>query len=69
MKEERLTWKEIVDKYPDKWVCMSKIDWENSANVRSAVVVGVDDDNDEFLTRQFSGEDVFTRYTTPDNLY
>ncbi|MBR2215749.1 MAG: hypothetical protein IJ849_08340 [Selenomonadaceae bacterium] len=69
MEEERMTWDEIVKKYPDKWVGMSKIDWEDDSNVRSAVVIGVSDDDDDFLRRQFSGEDVFTSYTTPDNLY
>lgn len=68
MENERLTWDEIVKRYPDKWVGMSKIDWEDEANVRSAVVLGASDDGDEFLERQFSGDDVYTRYTTPDNL-
>lgn len=68
MENERLTWDEIVKKYPDKWVGMSKIDWKDETNVRSAVVIGVSDDDYEFLKRQFAGDDVFTRYTTPDNL-
>ena len=67
--DERLTWDEIVAKYPDKWVEMTAIDWKNRSNVRSAVVIGVSDDNDEFLKHQFAGEDVFTRYTTPWTLY
>ncbi|MBR2215818.1 MAG: hypothetical protein IJ849_08695 [Selenomonadaceae bacterium] len=69
MEEKRLTWDEIVKKYPDKWVGMSKIDWEDAANVRSAVVIGASDDNDDFLRRQFAREDVVTLYTLPDNLY
>ncbi|MBR2216445.1 MAG: hypothetical protein IJ849_11930 [Selenomonadaceae bacterium] len=69
MDNERLTWSEIVKKYPDKWVGMSKIDWKNSANVRSAVVIGTSDNGGEFLSRAWDGEDVFTMYTTPDNLY
>ena len=69
MEEKRMTWDEIVEKYPDKWVGMSDIDWEDGANVRSAVVIGASDKSDDFLRRQFAGEDVFTRYTLPDNLY
>ena len=69
MEENRLTWDEIVEKYPDKWVGLSKVDWENTANVRSAVVIGASDKSDEFLHRQFTGEDVFTTYTTSYNLY
>ena len=67
--EKRLTWSEIVAKYPDKWVGLSKIDWKNESNIRSAVVVGASDSDYEFLKRQFAGEDVFTRYTTPNTLY
>ena len=69
MDNERLTWDEIKKKYPDKWVGMSNIEWEDASNVRSAVVIGASDDNDDFLRRQFVGEDVFTRYTSPWNLY
>ena len=29
--EERLTWEEIVEKYPDQWVGMVSIDWEDEA--------------------------------------
>ena len=69
MAENRLTWDEIAKKYPDKWVGLSKVEWEDDSNVRSAVVIGASNDEDEFLRRQFNGEDVFTSYTTPDNLY
>ena len=69
MDNRRMTWDEIVKKYPGKWVGLSQIDWENEANVRSAVVIGVSDNSRDFLKRQFAGEDVFTRYTLPNNLY
>ena len=35
---ERLTWDEIVEKYPDQWVGLVDVDWEDGANVRSAIV-------------------------------
>lgn len=68
MTGERLSWDEIVQRYPDKWVGLSKVDWEDDANVRSAVVIGAKDDEYDFLKRQFAGEDVYTVYTTPNNL-
>ena len=68
MENERLTWDEIVEKYPDKWVGLSNVDWENVSNVRSAVVLGASEDGEEFLGRQIAGEDVYTTFTTPDNL-
>lgn len=69
MKVERLTWDEIVKKYPDKWVGLSKINWDGEPpNVRSAVLIGASDSDDEFLERQLAGEDVQTVYTTPDSL-
>ena len=36
--EERLTWDEIATKYPDQWVGLVDVDWEDEANVRSAIV-------------------------------
>ena len=65
---ERLTWEEIESKYPDKWVGLSEVDWEDSSNVRSAIVLGTSDTGDEYLRRQIRGEDVYTVYTTPNNL-
>ena len=65
---KRLTWEEIKEKYPDRWVGLSDVEWKNKANVRSAVVLGSSEDGDEFLARQLNGEDVYTVYTTPNNL-
>ena len=65
---KRMTWEEIKETYPDKWVGLSKVDWEDGANVRSAIVEYVGDDDHESLKRQIAGEDIYTTYTTPDNL-
>jgi hypothetical protein len=65
---ERLTWEEIKEKYPDKWVGLSQIDWEDAANVRSAVVSYTDKSSYELWKMRKSGEDVFGIYTTPDNV-
>ena len=66
--DKRLTWEEIKENYPDKWVGLSKVEWKDEANVRSAVVEYAGDSDDEPLKRQLAGEDMYTIYTTPDNL-
>ena len=66
--DKRLTWEEIEAQYPDQWVGLSNVEWEDGANVRSAVVLGGSQTGDEFLEKQLKGEDVFTIYTTPNNL-
>ncbi len=65
---ERLTWEEIVKQYPDKWVGLSHVEWEDGANVRSGIVEYVGDSGGEALSRQIAGEDIETVYTTPNNL-
>ena len=66
--DKRMTWEEIEKAYPDKWVGLSKVDWEDGANVRSAVVEYVGNSGGEALKKQIAGEDMFTIYTTPNNL-
>ena len=58
--EKRMTWEEIEKTYPDKWVGLSKIDWEDESNVRSAIVEYVGDSGGEALKKQLAGEDMFT---------
>lgn len=65
---KRMTWEEIKETYPDKWVGLSKVDWKDGANVRSAVVEYVGNSGGEALSKQIAGEDMYTAYTTPDNL-
>lgn len=38
-KEERLTWKEIKEKYPCQWVHMKDVINDDSWNIKSAIVV------------------------------
>ena len=64
----RLSWDEIVKTYPDKWVGLIDVDWKNEANVRSAIVLYIDDTADDLLRMQFDHEIEYSRYTTPDNL-
>ena len=66
----RLTWEEIERRYPDQWVGLTDVAWENPANVRSAVVSYTEKEMDksDMLMKQIKGEGVYTVYTTPDNL-
>ena len=43
MGEERLTWKEIMEKYPREWVGLKDVEWDpdNNSNIKSAVVYRV----------------------------
>ena len=69
MENQRMTWEEIVEKYPDTWVGLTDIDWEDSANVRSAVVAFANEDANKILTEQIKNHDVVGMYTTTWNLY
>lgn len=64
---ERLTFPEIMEKYPDQWVGLVDVDYKDTANIESAVVKETGD-KDEILNRyvlQHAYEDAL--YTTPDN--
>ena len=64
-----MTWDEIEKKYPEQWLGLSDVDWENEATVRSAIVKYAGKSSDELLKIKFSGEpDLFVRYTSPDSL-
>ena len=65
---ERMTWKEIVSKYPDQWVGLIDVDWKNESNVRSAVVKYIDKTSDELAIMQLDDDSLYSAYTTPDNL-
>ncbi len=69
--DERMTWEEIVKKYPDQWVGLVDVDWKDGANVRSAVVKYTDLSRDELLELQVGGEEgeLYSTYTTPDNVF
>lgn len=48
---ERMTWDEMVEKYPDKWVVLTDVKFEDEghADVESAVVVQVLSDDEESI--------------------
>ena len=66
--EERLTWDEIVERYPDQWVGLVDVDWEDEANVRSAIVRYTDKSSSELTRMQITDRNLYSTYTTPDNL-
>ena len=68
MDKQRLTWNEIAEKYPDQWIGLSDIDWEDAANIRSAVVKFTGKSSSELLEMQIRTGNIQTIYTTLENL-
>ena len=69
MENKRMTWDEIVKKYPDRWVGLTDVVWGNEgSSVESAVVKYTDKTRGELLMMQIAGEISSSIYTTPENL-
>ena len=66
---KRLTWSEIIEKYPDTWVGLVDIEWEDESNIKSAIVKYYDKSKSELLKMSFNNEIEYSRYTTPDNKF
>ena len=68
--KERLTWEEIGEKYPDQWVGLVDVKYENNdgITIESAVVKYSDKSHDELLLLKIEERDLIHRYTTPDNV-
>ncbi len=68
--EERLTWKQIQEKYPDRWVGLVDVRYVNDdvVSVESAVVKYTEKSKDELTVMAIEGE-VDAVYTTPDNVF
>ena len=64
---ERLTRDEIDKRYPNQWVGLVDVIWEDESNVESAVVKYTDKTKDELLLMQISGE-IFSYCTIPEYL-
>ncbi|MBO4373861.1 MAG: hypothetical protein J5829_02030 [Lachnospiraceae bacterium] len=68
MKEERLTWKEIQEKYPDQWIGLVGVEWKNDSNVASAIVKYIGKTSGELLRLQMGAEpELFSCFTTPES--
>lgn len=68
--KERLTWEQIQEKYPDKWVGLVDVKYVNDdgVSVESAIVKYTDKSKDELTIMALDGE-VDAVYTTPDNVF
>lgn len=63
----RMSWDEIVSKYPDQWVGLTDVESEDGANIESAVVKYSDKSADELLMLQLEDDSLRSVYTTPNN--
>lgn len=70
MLEERLTWREIQEKYPEQWVGLIDVEYkpDNDVSIRSAIVKYTDKSKDELTEMMLNGECI-SRYTTPDGIF
>lgn len=67
---ERMTWKEIQEMYPDQWVGLVDVNYLNDdgVSIESAIVKYADKSKSELTRLALRGE-VVSRYTTPDNIF
>ena len=65
---QRLTWEQIEKKYPDQWVGLTDIEWEDGANIKSAIVSYIGMSSADLLRKQIKDRNIHATYTTPDNL-
>lgn len=64
---ERLTWDEIEKRYPEQWVGLKNIEFEDDdASIAAAVVSEIGTMHD-LLGRQLDGNLELVLYTTPDS--
>lgn len=69
---ERMTWKEIQEKHPDKWVGLIEVEYEpdNDATIKSAIVKYTDKSKSELTRMQIqTNGDLLGVYTTPDHVF
>ena len=66
---ERLTWDEIAEKYPNTWVGLKDIKYENanSSNIETAVVAATGDRRD-LRKSQFAHKLQMVTHTNPNSL-
>ena len=64
--KERLTWEEIGEKYPDQWVGLVDVKYENNdgITIESAVVKYTDKSHDELLLLKMEERDLIHRFIT-----
>ena len=67
MENKRMTWEEIVQKYPDKWVGLVDVK-RDGGKILSAVVKYISKSRSELLEKQIHRKIEYSTYTTPENL-
>lgn len=67
---ERMTWKEIQEKYPDQWVGLTDVKYidNDGISIESAVIKYLDKAKGELTRLALQGE-IVSRYTTPDHVF
>ncbi len=68
MEQRRMTWAEIMEKYPDQNVGLVEVEWGiNSSTVKTAIVKYSGDSlpKEELLLMAYKG-DIVLEYTSPD---
>lgn len=69
---ERMTWKQIREKYPNQWVGLVDVEYEpdNDATIKSAIVKYTDKSKSELTRLQIETEGkTIGIYTTPDDVF
>lgn len=66
---DRMTWKEIKEKYPDQWLGLIDVKYidNDGISIESAIVKYTDKTKSELTILALKGE-IVSRYTTPDNV-
>lgn len=70
MSDERLTWSQIQERYPDQWVGLINVEYEpdNKSTVKSAIVKYINmKKSDLKLIQVKSGGSMIAEYTGQDN--
>ena len=67
---ERMTWSEIAKAYPNQWVGLTDVEWEDSSNIGSAIVTYTDWNKDDLQMEQFKTKGkTMAVYTNPNRLF
>ena len=67
---KRMTWAEITAAYPNQWVGLTDVVWEDSSNIGSAVVTYTNRNKDDLQMEQFKTKGkMMAVYTNPNRLF
>lgn len=65
---ERLTWKQMQEKYPDQWLGLTDVKYldDDGVTIESGVVRYTDKTHSELLEMRLDGEEIVHHHTNPD---